>query len=383
MNRRGLIQAVAVGTLVGAGAGLGAVRVAGGEDGPAGVVQGPQTGPAVIGQVRRLQMVTSWPKGLPGLGVAAERLAEITRTMSGGTLEIKVLAAGEMVGAFETFDSVSSGAADLYHSAEYYWTGKNPAFAFFTAVPFGMTAQEMMGWIDFGGGQELWNELSGQFNIVPMQAANTGVQAGGWFKREIRSLDDFRGLKMRIPGIGGEVVRGLGGAALTIPGGEVYGALQSGVIDAAEWIGPFNDLALGFYREAKFYYAPGFHEPGASLCVGVNRKVWDSLGAEHRAILKHACQATNHMSLGEFHERSGEALEILTRDHGVQLRRFPDDVIRRAGEVSRDVVARAGSGDPLARKIYASWEKALKRMRPWSAAAESGYYSMRDLAGRS
>jgi TRAP-type mannitol/chloroaromatic compound transport system substrate-binding protein len=384
MRRRDLIGAVAVGTLAGAGAGFGATRVFGAGDGDADAPDNGQASrvaaPALGGRVTRLQMVTSWPKGLPGLGISAERVGQFCREMSGGTLDIKVLAAGEMVGALEVFDAVRSGAADMYHSAEYYWTGRHPAYAFFTTVPFGMTAPEIMGWLDFAGGQALWDELAGEFGIIAMQAANTGVQTGGWFKREVRSLDDFRGLKMRIPGIGGEVVREMGGSAQVIPAGEVFGALQSGVIDAAEFVGPFNDLALGFFRVAPFMYAPGFHEPGGALAVGVNRGVWERLSTEHKAIIRTACMATNHLSLGEFHERSAEALDILVSREGVQVRQFPDDVVRRAAEVSRDVVLRAGSSDALGRRIYESWEKCFRRMRPWSNAADGGYYAMRKLA---
>jgi TRAP-type mannitol/chloroaromatic compound transport system substrate-binding protein len=195
-------------------------------------------------------MVTSWPKGMPGLGMSAERIAQRALALSGGTLDIKVYAAGELVGAFEVFDAVATGSADLYHSADYYWQGKNPAYPFFTAVPFGMTAMEQMGWLDHGGGQALWEELAAGFGIVPMAAANTCHKAGGWFKREINSLADLKGLKMRIPGIGGEMIRRLGGAAVAMPGGEIYQALQSGVIDAAEFVGPWNDIGLGFSREA-------------------------------------------------------------------------------------------------------------------------------------
>lgn len=377
MDRRTLLQSVAVGAAVGLGAGAGAVQLAGPQAAPTQQAAAARA-PGAHANGRRLSMVTSWPKNLPGLGESAERVARLVREMSGGALDIRVYAAGEVVGAFEVLDAVSSGAADMYHAADYYWTGKSAAYPFFTAVPFGMTAQEQIGWIEFGGGQALWDELAGQFNIVPMMAANTTHQMGGWFRREINSLDDFRGLKMRIPGLGGDIIRALGGSAVTIPGGEVFGALQSGLIDATEFVGPWNDFFLGFYRVAPFYYGPGFHEPGALLCVGMNRKVWDSLSREHQEIIRAACAKTNNTSLGEFTYQNAAYLKILRDEHNVQLRRFPPDVVKRAREAARDIMSKAGSGDALARKIYTSFETALNRAGAWATISDAGYYPMRD-----
>jgi TRAP-type mannitol/chloroaromatic compound transport system substrate-binding protein len=375
MDRRSLLTAVAVGTIAGAGAGVTAARIAGGESVQNGIATQGAVG-AVSGAVR-LNMVTSWPKGMPGLGVSAERVAANALALSGGTLDIKVYAAGELVGPFEVFDAVATGSADLYHSADYYWQGKNPAYPFFTAVPFGMNAMEQMGWLDHGGGQALWEELAAGFGIVPMAAANTCHQAGGWFKREINSLSDFRGLKMRIPGIGGEMVRRLGGAAVALPGGEIYQALQSGVIDAAEFVGPWNDLGLGFYREAPFYYAPGLHEPGAILAVGVNKGKLDRLSREHQAILRAACRQSYMTSIGEFTYQNGIALEQLRSAHNITLRAFPADVTDEAAKVSKMMWAEAGGADPLASRIYESWLKAYRTMRPWVEGSEAAYMSMR------
>ena len=278
------------------------------------------------GETRRLRMVTTWPANFPGLGTAANNVARIANEMSGGTLDIRVFAAGEIVGAFEAFDAVSTGTADMYHAAEYYWQGKSPGFNFFTAVPMGMNAQEIMAWCEFGGGQELWEELAGEFGVISFQAGNTGHQMGGWFKREINSLEDFRGLRMRIPGLGGNILRELGGAAVALSGGEIYPALQNGTIDATEWVGPWNDLAFGFYREAPFYYGPGFHEPGSALGVGINRGVWDSLSSDHKAIIRNACRAANNQSIAEFQHQNGIALDVLRNEHGVQLRGFSDEI---------------------------------------------------------
>jgi TRAP-type mannitol/chloroaromatic compound transport system substrate-binding protein len=383
MDRRTLLQSVVVGGAVGLGAGIGGARLAGaqlpGAAAPPNATQGPAAADiAPAKSAIRLRMVTSWPKNLPGLGESAERVARLVRVMSGGELDIRVYAAGEVVGAFEVFDAVASGAADLYHAADYYWTGKSPAYPFFTAIPFGLTAQEQIGWIDYGGGQALWNEIAAPFNIVPMMAANTTHQMGGWFRREINSLNDFRGLKMRIPGLGGDLVRALGGSAVTIPGGEVFGALQSGLIDATEFVGPWNDFFLGFYRVAPFYYGPGFHEPGALLCVGVNRQVFERMSRAHQEILRAACAAVNNSSLGEFTYQNAAYLKILTDEHGVKLRRFPPDVVKRAREAARDIMAKAGSEDALSRRILTSYETVLNKAGAWAEISDAGYYPMRD-----
>jgi TRAP-type mannitol/chloroaromatic compound transport system substrate-binding protein len=375
MDRRTLLTAVAIGTVSGAGAGIAAGRLAG-----AGAISGPADAVAAQGAVAgavRLNMVTSWPKGMPGLGMSAERIAARALALSSGTLDIRVYAAGELVGAFEVFDAVATGSADLYHSADYYWQGKNAAYPFFTAVPFGMTAMEQMGWLDHGGGQALWEELGAGFGIVPIAGANTCHQAGGWFKKEINSLADFKGLKMRIPGIGGEMVRRLGGAAVAIPGGEIYQALQSGVIDAAEFVGPWNDIGLGLYREAPYYYAPGLQEPGATLAVGVNKGKFDKLSREHQEILRAACRESYMISIGEFTYQNGVAMEEMKKQHNITLRRFPDDVTKEAAKVAQVMWAEAGATDPLAERIYQSWLKAYRAMRPWSEGAEGAYLSQR------
>ena len=323
-------------------------------------------------------MVTTWPDGLPGLGEAAMRVARRVSDMSDGMIEIKVYPAGTLVPPFESFDAVANGSADMYHGAEYYWTAKSTAYPFFTAVPFGMTAKEIMGWIDFGGGQQLWDELSAQFGIKSFQAANTGHQMGGWFRKEINSLDDLVGLQMRIPGQGGDVLRALGGSAKALPGGEIYQALQTGNIDATEWVGPWNDYSLGFYREAPYYYGPGFHEPGASLAVGMNLYVWESLNPGEQAIIKAACESVNHTSLGEFTHFNAVYLDRLQREEGVQLRSFPDDVVTAMAVAARDVRASSGK-DGIEKRIYESFESSLKTMRDWASVSDGPYYAARQL----
>ncbi|MEM6415549.1 MAG: TRAP transporter substrate-binding protein [Pseudomonadota bacterium] len=331
-------------------------------------------------EARELKMVTTWPKDFPGLGGMAERTAQFITEMSGGALRVKVFAANELVGAFESFDAVSTGAADLYHGAEYYWVGKSKAYPFFTAVPFGMTAYEIMSWVEFGGGQKLWDDLAAKFNIKPFIAGNTGHQMGGWFKQPINSLEDLRGRKIRMPGIGGEVLRRVGASAVALAGGEIYQALQSGAIDGTEWVGPWNDLAFGFYREAKYYYWPGFHEPGAQLAVGVNLDLWADLSLQAKSIIAGACQRANHLSLAEYGHFNAVALKQLVNDHGVELRRLPDDVWSALAEKTRDVLEEIAAIGPEEAAIYNSYKQSLNRSQSWGQISEEAYMSARRTA---
>ena len=247
-------------------------------------------------------------------------------------------------------------------------------------MPFGLTAGEMSAWIYHGGGQELWDELSAGFNIKPFQVGNMGVQMGGWFNRQINVVGDFKGLKIRIPGLGGEVVQRLGATPVSLSGVEIFPALQSGALDATEWSGPWNDLALGFHKVAKYYYYPGFHEPGTALSAGVNLKVWESLGADLKAVISRAMAAENAYSSAEFKARNAEALETLRKKHRVDLRRFSDDVLRALDEVSGVVVGEIGSrGDAITRRIYGNFIKFRKRALSWSHLAEQTFWNARIL----
>lgn len=333
--------------------------------------------PAVAQSVRKLKMVTTWPKNYPGLGTSAERLAARIGEMSGGALEIKVFGAGELVPALESFDAVSSGAADIYHGAEYYWQGKSTAFNFFTAVPFGMTATEINGWIYHGGGQELWDDLSAKFNIKPFMAANTGVQLAGWYRNEINSLDDLKGLTIRMPGLGGEVMRRLGAAAVTLAGPDIFPAFQNGTIDAAEWVAPWNDMAFGFYRLAKFYYWPGFHEPGSSLAAGFNLDVWNAFTPSQQAIIRAACSAENDYTLAQYMHHNGIALKTLVEEHGVQIRKFPPDVLAAFKETSRAVLEEAAAADPVTAKVYESFRNELSTTQEWTRIGDEGFVEAR------
>ncbi len=380
VKRRDILTAAAAAATGGAVAGVLAGKAGGQKSANAAGKRSDLGAPSISKNRRQLRLATSWPKDFPGLGQMPNYFAKAVSEMSGGALDVKVYAAGELVGALECFNATSTGAADMYHAAEYYWQGKSKGFSFFTAVPMGMTAAELMGWIDHGGGQALWDELSAKFNIKAFQAGNTGHQAGGWFKREINSLEDFKGLKMRIPGLAGEVIRRLGGASVAISGGEIYQSLQSGAIDATEWVGPWNDIALGFYREAPYYYSLGFHEPGASLAIGINLDVWNDFTASEQAIIKYACAHANDWSLGEYSYRNGLALETLKRDHGIIPRRFSDEIMARIGQISEEVVAELGTSDPLTQRIYDSYHKARASSRGWTEISEGEFISARKIA---
>jgi TRAP-type mannitol/chloroaromatic compound transport system substrate-binding protein len=325
------------------------------------------------------KMVTTWPPNFPGLGTGAVYLAQTIEAASGGRLRIKVYGAGELVPAFEVFDAVSSGTAEIGHGGAYYWKGKMEAAPFFTAVPFGMTSLEMNGWLYFGGGWDLWKELYAPFGVMPAPAGNSGAQMGGWFNREIRTVEDLKGLKMRIPGLGGEVLARAGGNPQTTPGSEIFTAMQTGVIDATEWVGPYNDLAFGLHRVAKYYYYPGWHEPGSTLECLINQQAFDSLPDDLRQIVLMACRATNDTMLAEFTARNHEALATLTEDHGVVLRRFPAEVLAHLKRLSRDVIKEKSDRDASFAKIAAAYAKFESKVAKWMKISEQSYLETRDL----
>ena len=325
------------------------------------------------------KLVTSWPKNFPGLGMAPERFAESVNRMSSGRLNIKVYGGGELVPPLEVFDAVSNGTAQMGHSAAYYWKGKSPATQFFTAVPFGLNAQEINSWLHYGGGQALWDELYRPFGLKPLAGGSTGVQMAGWFNKEINSLDDLKGLKMRIPGMGGEVLKRLGGVPVNIPGGELFTALQTGAIDATEWVGPYNDLAFGLYKAASYYYYPGWHEPGAMLEFSINLKAWEALPEDLQAIVKTAARATNQDMLDEYTARNNAALQQLVREHGVKVKRLPDDVLKELKQVSEDVTREVAASSEIAEKIYESFSVFREQSGEYHNISEVAFYEARNL----
>ncbi|MCB2264148.1 MAG: TRAP transporter substrate-binding protein [Candidatus Thiosymbion ectosymbiont of Robbea hypermnestra] len=340
-------------------------------------------GAAGIGTARaaadhQWKLITSWPKNFPMLGTGANRLAELIGELSGGRIQVKVYGAGELVSAFEVFDAVARGTAEMGHSVASYWKGKSEIAQFFAGVPFGMTAQEMNGWLYHGGGLELWTELYARFGLIPFPAGNSEVQMGGWFNKEIKSTADLQGLKMRMPGLGGEVIRRAGGTPVSLPGGELFTALESGVIDATEWASPYIDLASGLHKAARYYYYPGFHEPGTTLEAMVNRAAFEALPADLQAIVRNACKAINQDLLAEQTARNPGALRTLIERHGVLLRAYPDDVIAELKRLTEEVVSESAQKDAFSRKVVASYRKFLQESKEWSRISELAYLQARD-----
>jgi TRAP-type mannitol/chloroaromatic compound transport system substrate-binding protein len=324
------------------------------------------------------RLVTSWPKNYPGLGMAPERIADLVEEMSNGQMTITVYGAEEQVPAFGVFDAVSSGSHQMGHSGGYFWKGKVPAAQFFTSVPFGLTADEINAWVNRGGGLELWREIYEPFNIYPIPAGNTGTQMFGWFNKEINSLEDVKGLKMRIPGIGGEVLKEAGGIPVTLPGGELFTALQTGVIDATEWVGPYNDLTFGFHQAAKYYYYPGWHEPGPMLELIINLDEWNSLPKHLQVIIETATKAVNQDMLDEYLAKNNQALTELVEVHGVELRRLPDDVIEEFRTISDQILEELAQEDETIAKVYNSYKNFKKDVSEYHKISEDAFIEARN-----
>ncbi len=380
MDRRDFLTKSALGvTAIAAAAGLASCDQGSEESANSGTPAQPSDAPSVNTGLQEWKLVTTWPKNFPGLGTGAQRLADSITAMSGGRLIVKLYAAGELVPAFESFDAVREGNAQMSHDASYYWVAKNKSTPFFCTVPGGLTAQEHAAWIHFGGGQALWDELYAEFGLRAFLAGGSGVQMGGWFQREINGLSDINGIKMRIPGFGAEVINRLGGTAVNLPGGEIMPALQAGTIDATEWVGPWNDLAFGFHKVAKYYYGPGFHEPSSALECMINLDAWNSLDSELQDIVRHACSAEYPRTLAEFTAGNGEAQRVLVGDHGVSISNFPADVIKAAFEAANDVVAETANEGELNKRIYESWSTFRADAMDRGPYAEQGYMNNRAL----
>lgn len=336
--------------------------------------------PAIAQERIEWRMAMPWPKNAPGVGVNAQRLADRITAMSGGRLSVQLFAGGELVPPFEVFDAVRNGAAEMAHATPYYWQGKSKALHYFTGLPFGLTAWEMTGWLYHGGGQELWDEVYAGFGLKGFYAGSSGVQAGGWFREEITGLADLQGLKMRIAGIGGEALRRLGVTVVLTPPGEIFPAMQSGVVDAAEWVGPWNDLAFGLHKVAKNYYLPAFHEGGPALEAIVNKGLFEALPGDLQAIVAAACSATANETLADFTRHNIVSLEPLVRDHGVILREWPEDIVTALGQATREVVAELAGTDATTKKIHASYSEYLTGARKWSVVGDQRFLAMREQA---
>ena len=336
--------------------------------------------PAIAKERVEIAMVATWGRDFPGLGTGAQRFAKRLSDMSDGRIQVTYYAAGERVKAFDSFDEVASGNAQMYHGAEYYWKGKHPGWAYFTSVPFGLTYTEMNAWIRFGGGQELWDELGADYGLKGLMCGNTGVQMGGWFRKEMNSVDDFKGLKMRMPGLGGDVLAKLGGSPVSLPGGQIYENLISGSIDATEWVGPWNDEIMKFYEAAKFYYYPGMHEPGSMLAVGMNKTWWDGLTKSDQMMIEAASSMENDVMMSEYNYKNGAALKRLINDQGVKLRQFNDDIYDGFAEASEEVFAEVQEHSDLANRIHQSFVTARTDIGAWAEISDQAYLQQRNRA---
>ncbi|MBU2981515.1 TRAP transporter substrate-binding protein [Lentibacter algarum] len=334
--------------------------------------------PALAQGGKQLTIVSTWPRDFPGLGVSAQRLAARIGELGDGAFNVEYFAAGERVGAFDSFDEVASGNSQAYIGADYYWAGKHPGFAYFTAVPFGMNVVERNAWITYGGGQELWDEISGEYGIKSFQAGPTGTQAGGWFNKEMESADDFKGLKMRMPGLGGQVLSKMGASTVSLPGGQIYENLVSGAIDATEWVGPYNDYFMKFYEAAKYYYTGGMHEPSASIAFGMNKEWFDGLTAHEQLILEVACNEEQGRAHQESVAKNGEYLDKLVNEHGVQVRSFSEDIWDAFGEASAEVFAETREHSALAAKIDDSFQAALRNYGTYLSNFDGQFVNQRN-----
>ena len=332
--------------------------------------------PAYAQGRRTLTLVTTWGRGLAGVHDSAQFCADKITAMTGGELSVDLKAAGELVGAFEAFDAVTAGQADMYHAADYYFTGQHPAFQFFTALPFGMTAMELNNWYYHDGGAALHDELGEIFGLKPFLAGNTGAQAGGWFRNEITGPEDFQGLRMRVPGQSGEVFAKLGASVQNIPGSEVYQALSSGALDAVDWIGPWADEKAGFQEIAKFYYTASAGEPGPALTLAVNRTVFDELSPAHQQVIEQVAMACNIWTWSLFVANNAAALQRL-QQAGVNTLTFPDSVWDALGAASQEVYAEH-MGDDLYKRIFDSYQASMRSSATWIEQSEGAYTSQRD-----
>lgn len=334
--------------------------------------------PSVNKERIEVAMVSTWPRDFPGLGTGAQRFAQSVTDATDGRIQVTYYAAGERVGAFDSFDEVASGNAQMYHGADYYWKGKHPGWAYFTAVPFGLTYTEIDAWMKFMGGQELHDELAGSFGLKCIPCGNTGVQWGGWFNKEINSADDIKGLKMRIPGLGGDVMAKLGASPVSLPGGQIYENLVSGAIDATEWVGPWNDEAMKFYEAARYYYYPGMHEPGSQLSIGMNADFWSNLSEADQLLMKHLAYSENANMMAEYNAKNGAALIRLQNEQGVEVKAFNDEVYAAFGRGASEVFAEVVEHSDLARRIHESFLNARTTVGDYLMLNDVDYINKRN-----
>jgi len=323
----------------------------------------------------RWRMTTVWGKNFPVFGEAANMLAKWVKEMSSGRLDIKIYGAGELVPGLEAFNTTSDGTTEMGAGAAYYWQGKTPASVFFAGIPFGMNCNQLNSWMIGGDaeGYQLWKEVYDRFNLIPFLSGNTGVQMGGWFNKEIKSVADLRGLKMRVPGLAGKALEKAGGAAVNVAPGELYTSLERGIIDAAEWVGPYHDYKLGLNKVAKYYYAPGWHEPGTQLEFFANKQAYNKLPKDLQEILFTASMRIHTWVLAEFDKQNGAYLDKILAE-GAVLKQFPDDVLRSLKKYNEEAVNELIGSDKIANKVYKSYNAFRKKANAWSKLTEKVYF---------
>ena len=354
MERRSFIKKAAVGATGAAATAIAAPAIA-------------QALPSI-----KWRLASSFPKSLDTIYAAAEDMAKRVKGATEGRFDIRVFAAGEIVPAFGVVDAVQNGTVELAHTASYYFVGKNKAFAFDTALPFGLNARQQNAWLYHGGGMPLLREFYKEFSIVNFPGGNTGVQMGGWFRKEIKSLEDVKGLKIRIPGIGGEVFSKMGAVPQAIPGGDIYPALEKGTIDAAEWVGPYDDEKLGFFKVAPNYYYPGWWEPGPCLSFFINAKEWEKLPTAYKEIVEAACAEANVRMMAEYDAKNPKALASLL-SKGAKLHAYPKDVMEAAFKYAQEIYADESSKNPAFKKLYEPWNRFRNESFQWAKVAEQGF----------
>jgi len=328
------------------------------------------------GKKVKLKLATSWPAHFPIMGTGVDDFAKRCGELSGGTLNIKVFPKNILVPALQVFDTASASQIDAFHSGVYYWKGKNSAFSIFGGMPLGLTSEEMITWLKFGGGYELWRELYAKFNLYPLIGGTTGPQMGGWFKKEIKSLSDLKGLKMRIPGLGGEVMKRLGVNPVLLPAGDIYTSLERGTIDATEWVGPYLDKMMGFDRASKYYYT-GWHEPGSILEITLNKARWDKLSSEHQAIITSATEEMTGNMLQEFRYKNAQALQKLKDEGNIEIKTFPKDMMEEAKKALASVLEDESKKSEDFRRVLKSYQEFVKLNKPWDDISTKNFLEIR------
>lgn len=341
-----------------------------GNSGPA---QVSGTEAADTSKIYRWKMVTTWPANFPIFQEGAEKFADDVRSMSNGRLDIQVFAGGELVPALQVFDAVSQGSVEMGHGSAYYWAGKVPEAQFFSTVPFGMTVRGMQAWIYHGGGLELWQEIYKPFNLYPLPMGNTGIQMGGWFNKKIESVADLQGLRMRIPGLGGKVLKKAGGNPVLMSGGEIYTALERGILDATEWVGPFHDLRLGLNRAARYYYYPGWHEPGTEFELMINIARWQTLPDDLKKIVEIAAAANSDWIYTSMEYHNSQALQELKTKRTVEVLEFPAAVLAELRKLTEVTLNEEAENNPKFKRVYEAYLTFQNSYAEWGEMTEAAY----------